>query len=997
MRNLIISLLLSLTLTACSGSDGSNGRNGATGANGSNGNDGIGANGTDGTDGGNGTTSDTHIVNPLGIFGTVSTTPATANIDANNASFSALTAKAKTDGALNVTLQGFAVIHSNKTNQTQLSRIISPRFNQSYMPAVTLRFDENGAMSGVTAYADKEYNTISVDNTLFGFTANYMVTVEWADTDMNGMMLAGFDAQRFPTISTDIEFTGMGKGKYRDSKQTNYDTTFTAKADVNFSNKTVAFSATDTKNADNTDRAELDFTAPIVNFADNHISTDIIAGSLAGKLDARFYGNNAWEFGGTFALADANNSYYGVFGADRDGIDLSNSRAFHENIDEAIPATRPDGFIVPNIDTDAGETEAYPSINDAYYKGISGTSSIINMNALAVFGDIRTDYARTNAIASLNDGDRTPSNNITRLSNAAASITFNDFANISAVSLYLDNSKPYTTTAHGSNNSVQNIDIDGAPDDADSATLNLRWLNADTTIFGYESTNFAYIDWAISKVGTDDDNLIDATYDIAGMMVAGVESKANQLINAGKTVFTGGGLGYHTDKDGNRTNRYFNLSANIDFNNYNITLASTDTCDFELHSGNSRKCNMADSQNYQLNFIADLNYEANSNIISGDVKTTDTDTSYKGIADARFYGADGDELAGSFAMSNADNYQYYGVFGSELGDNYTIIETARGTDTTINGASVPPPTDPAFELTGFNDTSRNSTSNYTMKIASIVQITKNATDNSITNEKISGGIVRFSYESDGDFAGAGFILYVADKKYESISTGSSPNSIDASVPTINGVPADQNNIGNRLFLDKDMTRFGFVPNYMARLFWQAIPTNVSDKSYGFGMVGFETLGTDIPTASGATFKGEGQGQYHDKNSFATQYVNSDTHFAITANVDFGDRTVDLTSSETCSLADCAGGTNIKYDHLNFTGTLSYERDGTHTPINSVTGTIKTAGADKDFRTDDGTELHGTANAKFYGTGTDAATEFGGTFSLTNNEAGYVGYFGAEKQ
>ena len=62
MRNLLISLLLPLTLTACA--DGSNGANGANGS-------------------GTGSASNTHIVNPLGTIGTGNNTPEYADIDAD--------------------------------------------------------------------------------------------------------------------------------------------------------------------------------------------------------------------------------------------------------------------------------------------------------------------------------------------------------------------------------------------------------------------------------------------------------------------------------------------------------------------------------------------------------------------------------------------------------------------------------------------------------------------------------------------------------------------------------------------------------------------------------------------------------------------------------------------------------------------------------------------------------------------------------------------------
>ena len=205
-----------------------------------------------------------------------------------------------------------------------------------------------------------------------------------------------------------------------------------------------------------------------------------------------------------------------------------------------------------------------------------------------------------------------------------------------------------------------------------------------------------------------------------------------------------------------------------------------------------------------------------------------------------------------------------------------------------------------------------------------------------------------------------------------------------------------------LSLYKDVNQFGFVPNYMAMLVWEVRPT--ADKSYGYGMIGFETAGTaDIPTTGTGMpcFTGEGQGQYHDKDS-STSTGGESRYFAITATADFTMRKVTLQSSHTCSSTLSASSTcahtNSQKNQLNFKGELSYglTTGSTPTAINDLTGTIKTAGDDKDFANADGSEMNGTADAKFYGPLTDGElAEFGGTFSLTSGSAGYVGYFGGE--
>ncbi|MCH9845623.1 MAG: transferrin-binding protein-like solute binding protein, partial [Alphaproteobacteria bacterium] len=924
MRQLLILLFLSLSLTACSAiadlADIENGENGEDGVDGKDGSDGVGKDGTTNTT----TTINyvfadsefTHDVNALNSIATGSTTPANPVIpdDANNTqyqSFTAIADAAKLGGAtdtIDVTLQGFAVMlndtHIYKRtdaneiawmvgdalnpkglkihNQLQLSRITSPTFTATNAPAVALRFDNQGAMSAVTVYADKAYSdNLTVDrSTIFGYAndSTSMAYISWNETqaadftdtiptatEINGIMLVGFESEiaDLPTITTDITFTGKGAGVYsvfsaitgRDI----YNTSFTATAIVNFTNHTADFSTTGTACSDDgctQDLTKLNLSTGNLTFTDNHISTDILAGSLSGKLDARFYGANAWEFGGTFALDNADSIYYGAFGGQRTGIDLSAERAFDIN----HIAEKTHTLTVPN--TDAGETEPYASIEEARLRGAYGTESAIVMNALAVYGDSRTDYARTANIEALADGDITPSNSITRLSGAAAKIDFNNSGNISAVTLYLDEGKIYTTTALGTNNKVDNAAItqggNGAPENVDSAKLNLlrggllQNNSNELNIFGYDSDNIAYIDWNISKSGTilnnTNTNLIDADYDIAGMMVAGVETADSAIIDAGKTIFTGAGRGYATANDATRKGVTFTINANIDFSKTEITFAST--ASMECADATFGTCT-TQANKYNFQTTESINYTDTENVvknnISGAIKTTDVNSSYIGMADARFYGTGNNastEFAGSFAMSDAANHHYYGVFGSELDDNYIISdEIQTSTDATINGSAVPP--ENRRTLIGFNDANRANKDDVTLPVASSVQITRNDDNNTITNEKISGGVTLFDYDGDGLFKGVGLTLYFTNKKYDVTDGTGGTDSITSNSVDINGTDDEL------AILNLGRNAFGFTANYMANLYGE----HSGDESYSYGITGFETAGADIPKVSNAHFTG----------------------------------------------------------------------------------------------------------------------------------------------
>ncbi len=558
MKNLILSLLLSLTLTACSGgATGSDGRNGVT---------------STVVEYFSPDTETTHTVNPLGITATGSTTPEYANIDADYSSITALATQADTTNtALAVTLQGFAVsrtdtiiykrtnnsvadsiLWENGTNpkglkiyhDTQLSRILSPTFNQSYMPAVTLRFADDGTMSAITAYADKEYMasdaTISVDNTkIFGFTADYMAVVTWnkktdaiftqndskatpIETTINGMMLAGFATASadFPTTQQ-TTFTGKGKGMYRGfdeaSALTDYETSFTATADVNFAERTLDISATGTKSTGETDRSHLDFKALNIGFTadDNHISTDIIAGSLYGTLDARIYGNAAQEFGGTFALNNADSSYHGAFGAERSNL---------------LPVEDVKGLI-SFADSNRTDTDNITlNVDNAVYIDTTNRNTKNITGAVVEFSyDAMGDFVGNNADTGFK--------------------------------LFLTD-KTYVITSANSTNSTAEVvahhDVSQiAGDNPKNISLN---FNRSSQRLGFTANYMAGIHWHLAD-------------DFASYGITGWESNSSDIITSGNATFTGRGsqaIIMIASAVVNVGNYYFDVNVTVDFNSRNV-------------------------------------------------------------------------------------------------------------------------------------------------------------------------------------------------------------------------------------------------------------------------------------------------------------------------------------------------------------------------------------------------------------------------------------------
>ena len=153
---------------------------------------------------------------------------------------------------------------------------------------------------------------------------------------------------------------------------------------------------------------------------------------------------------------------------------------------------------------------------------------------------------------------------------------------------------------------------------------------------------------------------------------------------------------------------------------------------------------------------------------------------------------------------------------------------------------------------------------------------------------------------------------------------------------------------------------------MARVIWQIQENDY--RTYGYGMTGYETAGGNIPSTGTFSFTGEGEGYDYKVSS---NDVNP-SNFTVTANVDFATRTI--------SLATDNYDNNNNY--LNMTGTLNYAAG-----VNNISGNVETAG--------DGSnpKMTGTAIANFYG---PAVEGFGGTFSVSNATAGYMGWFGAQE-
>ena len=806
-------------------------------------------------------------------------------------------------------------------------------------------------------YADKIDGNLTVEKpTEFGFQAKYMAYIRWtvtkarddlwdgsvADTiyDIDGYMVSGFETEHNTTInSTDgdrtddlpeigtVDFNGAGMGTYHAQSGEGYRTAFDAKAEVDFAG-TINLNLTNTQCVIGLtvcgalDVSGLDVSDALLNFTagTNKILVqpgmteegELIQGvttvgngaiaSMVGSVDARFYGQNrtganrrnaAKEFGGAFSFRGSGTavaqSYIGIFGTQRNY----------------------DGSFDKPTDLNKHNLTGFDDENRA-----STSGNALAMNAVAI------------------TTTKTGAKTITNENIADAVVEFdyisNGYFGWDGLRTYFDDKK-YSATQTETKDE-HNYIKDSSPAVLGSDVVpNEIGLTRTSFNFSFTPNYMALVTWKLDEDG----------YDTYGYGITGFEPDANSIIADDMdivTFTTGQGRGRYSDATDN-FNTKFSITAMVNFGMSKVTLTSTGTCD-------SSNCN---SKKDGLNFTGDLNYTAGTNALVSDTNAITAMGGLTGTAQAKFYGANLNELGGTFNFSNATS-GYVGWFGVKRSADYI--------------AALDRPTENLQGITGFNDSNRNSKSNVSLTLDSAVQVTSDGGAN-VANENISDAVVALDYASDGDFADTGLELYVGDTQYI-VNTGTG----DAVEITSSAVTSSDANNATDIQLNRN--KFGdFTANYMASLTWDM--SEAGSNSNNYGIVGFASDVAIIPDASGATFTGKGQGTYSVASTPSLE-----VEFGVTAAVDFAMTKVTLTSNGTCDASvDCQANPHA---HLDFVGDLSYTAG--ENALASVADGIATTGG-----------LSGTANAKFYGANLD---ELGGTFNLSNATAGYVGWFGAER-
>ncbi len=786
----------------------------------------------------------------------------------------------------------------------------------------------------------------------FGFTANHMARIDLTVGDTKGYGIAGFETASTGSLlvagaAGTTTFTGEGAGYYSDDATPTL-VDFNINATVNFGMRMVDLETdttckTGTACSGNDSFKHLDFMASAqydagtngLNFIDIKTKgtddnyTTTDGTELSGNAIAKFYGSETDELGGTFSFSNSSAGYVGYFGGKRYEINVPA---------DATPTDSPlaeNTFGLTSFNTFSGGNEPRRNINLVRITDNSNNKAITLdtvTGAIVGFGYASSGFANS------------PNASTGTLQLKFADKDYNSAGTVGT---------PNTLTANS---------VDG------NANVNNFILNrgsaVDGDIFGFTGDYMALISWY-------EDDL--AGYTSYGYGITGYETAAtNALFADGATAaanFAGKGQGRYQDATGG-VNTFFNITATANFSTRTVSLESTGTC---------TGTNCADLRN-DLNFMGNLTYDAGTNELEIAI-ATENDV-LTGTADAKFYGPTIDELGGTFKLNN--NFAgYAGYFGGELGwfISTTVKPLTTITDTMSNTITVP--TTFANYSDGFENTALDAeniatgtTKIIALPMSNAVQTTRDATAEAITNHHYTGSVAEITYDEDGDIIG--IATYFDDKKYDGEKTSNDgderlyASSIDTSnTDVVTSLSADRRDSVNA---------FSFDAKYMASIRWTH-----NSVTRGFATTGFET--TNIPTDAGAvTFTGQSHGRHSDANTtYQLRY------FLATATVDFSNPTAGIafSTSNTCTSdeIDNCGGFD-QYYHLNMQGTLYYT-------TNEITGDVKTAGTDLNFDTvdNDGTELSGTANARFYG---PAAEELGGTFSVISDSESFTGFFGAEK-
>ncbi len=551
-------------------------------------------------------------------------------------------------------------------------------------PAVSFALGASSNISSVTThFSDKTYIGTGISNSFitsgaadsasdarievdrsidaFGFNTQYMAHIEWTlkrpvitltatnpeDSiyDIVGVMVAGIETED-TMIPSDklIAFEGEGKGEYGEEDK-KYQTIFNIKANIDFTNRLATINSSETMRCTLNDgctigAGNLDFRATNLSFSKNNLAVNIISGDLlligdtsfTGNINARFYGPQAEEFGGTFALTEKNERYYyGTFGGENIGVIDDKD---YDNDDNGFPLVATALSYTMNYD-------GYDSLDDASAGAISDVAvKTLTLPALAV---------------QRNSGTPPNFKRITKTGNESSflSISFDTSGYISATNASFESTTYMLTGGTPASSTI----LSGATNV--TATTNvMKAIRADSSLLdSFAPKYMAYVTWElVGNGGVDSDGYMMAGIETAG---TGLDAIPTQDITV---TFWGNGIGtYHSDTPSHHAAVKFDARAKVNFADQTVALSSTNTrcvasCSLSADDLNNLEFDTSNNQTAK--------YYQGVNVIAGNIENADA--TMTGRFDARFYGKNAVELGGTFIMKNTDGSSYYlGAFGAE--------------------------------------------------------------------------------------------------------------------------------------------------------------------------------------------------------------------------------------------------------------------------------------------------------------------------------------------
>ncbi len=892
---------------------------------------------------------------------------------------------------------------------------------------------------------------------IWDFVSKYMVNVVWetgkqdhasdalTDKDIyyDGYMVAGFETAGADIDTTgEISFHGSGQGYQTTNVDYSPDAaralSFSVIADVNFADRTVGLQTIDTYHCffgRCTPMFGLNF-ATILNYdaGKNNISGSVEADGMRGTAEARFYGiddNAAQELGGTFAMRNGDNRYVGLFGVMR-----TNILNLTANVDD-IPNISNAGYTsLDTASTDANLNKplilsalAVQETTEQFYNRPNRTNQTNNNNTNDTddtSGPGNTNIDDINGPGDANDTGDDPDDTdmlpdwyastgylvggfstIATINNSALSISFNGNGDIAGTELYVGG-ESYSATLRGAGSDVSfSENFENLGDNiSGNIAIDRNFNDGTNNYFNFTAQYMLSINWNFDDNSFSANKTTSTNNDYKGYLIAGMETDGAHIPSEETLEFSGNGFGYYREASDNDTTK-FNVIADIDFSGRTINLRT-------LSTTSSTDCSFGRCTSLsQFNFTNILNYDANTNNISGAIEAD----GMVGTAQARFYGIGDDaasELGGTFIMRNGINAYYYGYFGAsrahiiESFDDFSAIAKGEA-DRELEFSSI------AVQASITADLNRPETHMGTSWIYNTLlnEIKfKNVVieETAASNPRIDITYSLGDYEKDGQTITDGLLDKVE------VKLGNQTYMLDDG-----GLDEATESLRKGMLIDDDAfdvgymevnrgQEFGFESKYMVSARWGLISDitwvggddeNVNDITYqkertegsakftsGFLVSGFETgdnilnrrgvITTDtfLPVKGEAEFTGKGVGYYHS-NLF--QLI----EFDVTAHVIFTNRTVGIKTKNTMGYVcetlatTCDDAIRTSLPELNFDKSdLTYESDD-----NDISGDLTIDG------------MTGDIDARFYGPETE---EFGGTFQVNDDERNYMGMFGAQK-